>query len=218
MPVKTLKTMMILGASVCMLAACSVDQPGHLNPTKPRVQAENYVRQEAVAALSNQELAGMAKHYSRYGSGPLDLTVTYNPKSKTNTALRAGREAARLAQQLRAGGVKHVKTQILPIQDGQEEFSALVRYDSYVALPPEDCTQMPGLESGTEDVSFDENYRLGCSLDTLIARQIARPKDMLGRGQQETTSDGRRGGNIVETYRTGAPNEALEGESASGRE
>ena len=94
---------------------------------------------------------------------------------------------------------------------------ALVRYDSYSALPPEDCGPMPGLES-TEDVSFDENYRLGCSVDMLTARQIARPKDLLGREQQETTSDGRRGSNIVETYRTGTPNEPLEGESATGKE
>jgi type IV pilus biogenesis protein CpaD/CtpE len=60
----------------------------------------------------------------------------------------------------------------------------------------------------------DENYRFGCTLDTVVARQV-RPKDLAGRGGDDVMNDGRRNANIVERYRTGEPNKALEGESAS---
>ena len=68
----------------------------------------------------------------------------------------------------------------------------------------------------SRDVYVDEDYKLGCTIETVFSRQIARPKDLKGRPNTDPTSSGRRASNVVEDYRTGVPNEPMGGESASG--
>mgnify|MGYP000986636742 CR=1 FL=1 len=117
----TIKAIILGGAALGALAACSVDQPGHLNVNKPQVQIEDFSALEPVRALDSKALESMAKQYHRHGAGTMDVTVTYDPKSKTDTALRARREAARIAKTLQADGVRDVKTSILPVQDGDAD-------------------------------------------------------------------------------------------------
>ena len=52
-------------------------------------------------------------------------------------------------------------------------------------------------------------------IETMIAKQVARPKDLLGQENTDTYTEGRSAANIVEGYRYGAKNEKLDGESAS---
>jgi len=72
---------------------------------------------------------------------------------------------------------------------------------------------MTGIDN--RDINVEEAYKLGCSTETLFARQIARPKDLKGQGTTDANTDGRRSANIVEGYRTGVQNESLGGERAS---
>ena len=72
---------------------------------------------------------------------------------------------------------------------------------------------MEGFEG--QNITVAEEYKLGCTVDTVFARQIARPKDLKGRGISATTTEGRSASNIVDMERSGAPKEALEGETAS---
>ena len=68
--------------------------------------------------------------------------------------------------------------------------------------------------NGTE-VVVDQEYKLGCTVDTIFARQIARPKDLNGQGGSGTPTEGRSATNIIDAQRSGALNEPLEGQTAS---
>ena len=199
--------------SVMFAGACSLDTPTKMTEKRLQVEHERFVEDTTVEAFDNAQVAALAQHYTRHGSGPLDLTVTYDPKSKETTAMGASAQAAKLVDDLRALGVSDVNANILPVKDSAVS-KLLITYDGYNALPPQDCEMMSGYKNrGTE---VDPDYEMGCSVDTLFAKQIARPKDLNGQEDTTSTFDGRRASNITEIYRTGAPSAELNGESASG--
>lgn len=205
----------ILAAGVLFVGACEsiVHEPTHINQNRLQVQEEEFFEDIAISDLDDGYIMALSKHYSRHGDGGVDLTVTYDPRSKASTAMHASNEIARISEGLRKNGVAHVETNIMPVKGQGSEARALISYNSYSALAPQDCNLMPGLRD--LNVDNDKDYNLGCSVETVFARQIARPKDLQGRAQNDPTSDGRRASNVVELYRTGAFNEPLEGETAS---
>lgn len=209
----------ILTAALLLIGAQSISACSELysetwvSPNRIQVEEKKVTQEIPVGDLDATALAGLADHYDRHGEGPLELTITYDPKSSSNTAMNASNEASRIVQVLRQNGLHNVHPGILPVNAQGEDSKAVISYMSYDALAPKDCTLMEGVESGA-DLRADEGYKLGCSVDTLFARQIARPKDLKGQGV-DSTSEGRRSSNIVDYYRSGQPNEPLEGESAS---
>lgn len=213
---KYLNIKTVLALTLLALPACEsiVHEPTHLSQNRMQVEEEAFFEEVAVADLDDTYIAALSKHYSRHGDGAVDLTVTYDPRSKTSTAMTASNEIARISEALRKNGVRDVEVNIMPVKGQGGDAKALVSYTAYNALAPDDCTLMPGL--GDLNVDNDDDYKIGCSVDTVFARQIARPKDLKGRAQNDLTSDGRRSSNIVEAYRTGARNEPLDGERASG--
>ena len=211
------KLLMVFGAVVFVLpvlSACSLDEPTKLNNNRVQVQKERFAQEVPAAELDDAALAGMARHYSRYGDGALDLTVTYDPSSRNSTAMSATNEASRIVKGLRDYGVKNVQPNILPVNGQGDQQMALITYTSYKALAPKDCDLLPGMAH--TNVHVDEDYKLGCTVETVFAKQIARPRDLKGRAYNSPTTDGRRTANTVEVYRTGVPNEPLGGESSSG--
>jgi len=204
----------ILGLIVlCMvLTGCKMNEPTTLSENRIQVEEETFTDSVPVSQLNQAALNGLARHYRKHGDGPLELTVTYDPKSKTGNAMHASDEAARIAKEMRTAGIRSVAAGILPV-NGVGEMNAMISYTSYNALAPKDCDTMPGY-GGTE-VKPDGDYKLGCTFDTVFARQIARPKDLKGQANTDMTTDGRRSANTVEVYRTGIPNEPLDGQSAT---
>jgi pilus biogenesis lipoprotein CpaD len=142
------------------------------------------------------------------------MTVTYDPRSYRNTAMMASQEAARLSDRLRSMGVDQINANILPVNEQGDEARLLVSYNAYTAHAPKGCTSMPGMSDRV--IEDNENYKLGCGIETMIAKQVARPKDLLGQENTDTYTEGRSTSNIIEDYRYGAKNEPLDGESASG--
>ncbi len=199
--------------SVVFAGACSLDSPTKITDKRVQVEHERFVEDTTVEDFDSHEVAALAQHYARHGSGPLDLTVTYDPQSSTATAMNASAKAAKLADDLRANGVDNVKTNILPVKSSHVS-KVLITYDGFNALAPDDCEMISGYHNRGTDA--DPDYEMGCSVDTLFAKQIARPKDLYGQADTNTTSDGRRASNITEIYRTGAPSAELSGENASG--
>ncbi|MEM7651271.1 MAG: CpaD family pilus assembly lipoprotein [Pseudomonadota bacterium] len=197
---------------VMMLTGCDLSEPTNLSQNRIQVEEEKFSDSIAVSSMNDAAIHGLASHYTKHGDSPLSLTVTYDPKSKTSNAMHASDAAARLSGDLRAKGVPDVQASILPVKDLGSEMHAMVSYTAYNALAPKDCKTMDGFENQT--VNNDKDYRLGCTIDTVFARQIARPKDLKGQATSRTV-DGRRMANTVETYRTGVPNEPLVGETAS---
>jgi len=73
---------------------------------------------------------------------------------------------------------------------------------------------MQGLDSLKDDNRQD--YKIGCTVNTMIAKQVSRPGDLMGTVNSDLSTDGREAANIVAVKRTGAQNEPLQGEQASG--
>lgn len=206
-------TILGLIALVMMLTGC-LHETTKLNQNRLQVQEERFSQSFPSASdLSGSAVRELATHYDKHGEGPFELTVMYDPGSKSAGAMRAGDEAVRIVREMRQAGVQNVDVKILPVGE-IEGTRAMVSYTAYNALPPQDCTMISGYDD--LNIEAEESYKLGCSTETLFARQIARPKDLKGQAPGGERSDGRRLGNGVEVYRTGIPNEPLVGQSATG--
>ncbi len=198
-----------------MLTACDLHEESTLNTTKMRLEESSYAESFDVRTLDEKKMYQIVRHYEKHGDGPLQVTVSYDPQSRTSNAMHASDHAARIASYFRKKGLPHIESGIMPVVNSGSDMKALIAFDSYVALGPAGCEAMGGTFNHEEDL--DNEYRLGCTRDMLFARQLARPSDLKGRNISPTT-DGRRVANSTETYRTGIPNEPLVGESASGDE
>jgi len=212
---------LLLGSCVLclgMASGCSQDQEGNIPPTLTRVEVHKDQQSELYTShdLTQARLEQIAVDYRENGDGgPLNVMVQYDPSSPQNTAMNATNHATLIAKGLRKAGVAEVQTEIMPILDVGHHSKTLISYNRYSAHAPEECeTLMPGLDT-TTDWKANKKYTYGCSVESQIAKQIAKPSDLLGRDGFETPADGRRAGNIIELHRTGTPNEPLEGESAT---
>ena len=210
---------MIVSASVLMsgflLQGCEkiVYEPSHFSQSKMQIQQEEIHDNVAVDKMDEQYIAALSHHYNKEGDGDVELSVTYDPMSKTNTAMHANNHVSRISREFRKNGVMNINAMILPVKGQGETGRALVSYNAYALKAPDDCYAMGGFEDRNTDP--DKNYKYGCTRDAVYAQQIARPRDLMRDKTKIETSDGRRASNIVETYRTGAQNEPLEGETAS---
>lgn len=216
-----LKYMMNAGLAVLSLTlggCMDLYEPTAMNDTRIQVKQEVFNQDVLLSDVNDDYIAYLARHYTKRGGSPMDMIVTYDPQSSKNTAMQAANKAADITSALRNDyGVTNVEAGIMPVLSQGDDARLLVSYDAYSAHAPKGCDgMMPGLSE--RPLEGDKNYKLGCSIDTLIARQVSRPSDLLGRGNVDRDTDGRSAANIVDTYRTGALNEPLTGESASGGE
>src|SRR5690606_24951388 len=98
---------------------------------------------------------------------------------------------------LRKNGIANFSTDILPVQ-GQGDISrTLVSYGTVTARAPEGCEMMGGLDGKATGSGME--YQQGCTIEMILARQIARPADLAGRPGLDAGS-GRRAANITDDY------------------
>ena len=213
MRIHTTVSALVLAVSTLFVSGCMYE-PDHFTTSRVQVEEKPYSETLSSSQFDAGAAEAMAQQYRKHGDGPLELVIAYDPKSPHATAMSAADEAARLGKLLRQNGVQDVKASIMPVADGGDEMKALFSYNAVNALAPKDCTLMRGVDTRT--IEAEKEYKLGCTVETMYARQIARPKDLKGQGVNEPTTDGRRASNIVEGYRTGIQNKPLDGESASG--
>ena len=218
MPVAVKKTtpvryLLIAGAmaAALMMGACSMETDTALSSKRVRLEHGPAYESMPVSAMNDAAIAALAGEYRRKGQGTLELTVTYDPRSAGNTAMDATEHAARIARQLRYNGVRDIETAILPVNMLGDQAQLLVQYHAITARAP-DCEPMGGFEG--RETAPDENYEYGCTTQTILARQIARPKDLAGRAGTDG-SDGRRQTALTEGYMGGSPSPALQGYSSS---
>ncbi|MGB4056922.1 MAG: CpaD family pilus assembly lipoprotein [Alphaproteobacteria bacterium] len=200
--------------AVCFsVTACEMYSESVVSDRRIQVREEKFSQQVPVSELNTGYVTTMAREYAQSGMGPVNLTITYDPASKTNTAMRASNEAVRVSRALRKEGVKNVVTSVLPVREQQDDSVAIISYSSYQAAAPANCGQMPGMESTI--LEHDPNYKLGCTVEAQFAEQISDPSDLLGDAKSSPYSDGRASSNVVEGYRTGATNKPLDGVTAT---
>lgn len=200
-----------LGVSLISLGACRTYKEGTVTQKRVQISQEQSFQEYNVADLSDKALRDIAYDYSKYGDGDVNVTVTYDPRSRQGTAMNASSEAARIANTLGKMGMP-VNANIMPVRDSIH-MKALFSYQAMHAHEPDCGGTMPGLEDRDHGTSLD--YKMGCSIETMMARQIARPKDLMGRDVNSGSVDARGISNQIEGARSGERYEALGGESAS---
>lgn len=200
-----------LGVSLIGVSACSMYKEGTVTPERVKVAEKNDFKEYNVSTLDQAALEDIAHNYKKYGDGDVYVTVTYDPRSREGTAMNASGHAARIVKTLGNLGMP-VHADIMPVKDSVY-MKALFSYDTYMAEAPDCGGTLPGLMD--RDHRTDMDYKMGCSIETMLAKQVSRPKDLLGNDPTVSTTDGRGVSNQIELVRTGATNESLGGQSAS---
>ncbi len=191
--------------SVFVLGACTQTTPSMMNTQKPLLVNETIIEQVALNDLSDDMLESLAARYSKNGTGPLELTMAFDPTSKSFTAMSAAQKLQSIKTVLAHKGVRDVVTETLSIKAAQP--ALMVSYDSLRAQGPQGCKMIPGLDNN-ETSRFLGDYQFGCGTETMMARQIANPADLQGNDGLGPRS-GRREANILNGYEKGAPREPL---------
>lgn len=196
-------------AAAFILQACTLQEPGNLTAGRAQVKEHKFYQKTALENVDQVYLNGLSHHYNKHGDGPIDITTVYDPA--ISNARAASNKSASIIASLNDNGIHNLRGDILPVS-GQS--ALIVSYGYYTAHAPKDCTTMPGYDDTS--ISAETDYRLGCTVETLIARQIARPKDLLGQTSSDQTTEGRSAANLVNAVRAGTLNQPLGGQRASG--
>lgn len=189
-----------------MLAACTQSTPSMMNQARVELARETSVEQIPLDKVNDKNLSILAEQYRKYGSGPLDITITYDPRSKSYTAMSAVRTLKEVQSTLKKKGVTNLTGETVPVPEGKP--SMMVSYDAVTAQAPSGCTPMPGLEIN-ETGRFIGDYKFGCGVETAFAKQIARPSDLEGKSEMGPRP-ARREAIIVDDYAAGVPRQPLE--------
>ncbi|MBP7721609.1 MAG: hypothetical protein KA155_03640 [Alphaproteobacteria bacterium] len=209
----TMKKILTLLPLVLAISACEMYSESVVSDRRLQVREENFNEQVPARRANSEYVAKVADDYGQSGNGPLELTITYDPQSKTNTAMHANDEAVRLSQAFRKQGVKEILTSILPVREQGSESMVVISYVSYQATAPANCGRMTGFDGPI--LEHDPDYKLGCTVETVFARQIANPTHLLGESKAPAYSEGRAAANVIDPQRSGAFNKPLKGEEAS---
>ena len=113
--------------AVNALAACTQSTPSMMNQARVELTRETSVEQIPLEKLNNQNLTVLAEQYRKYGSGPLDLTMTYDPNSKSFTAMNAVSKLRQVQSVLKKKGVSNLTGETLPVPEGKP--AMMVSYD-----------------------------------------------------------------------------------------
>ncbi len=215
---KILLSMTILASA----SACTLDEPTWVNPGRLEVHEEGYMDSFNTDALDNPTLRAIGVNYYRYGNGPMDVAVSYDPSSRTNNKANAAQQASRIEKELRRQGVNDLRITTVEKTSSGELSSTTVKFPALTAKPPQDCGLMPGYTNAQTGLPEDaegthKGYAIGCTVETLMAKQVARPGDLLGRPGFETNADGMRQERVIwkRGYYNDRSNPPLDGESAS---
>jgi len=216
---KNCRTFALLLA-VGLLSACSMNSPTWVNQNRVEVHQDQFTDTFETAKLDKGMLRAISIYHYRFGNGPLNVMVGYDPKSKTNTLGKAKLESKRIEDGLRLNGVKDMTLQTVALDGTGDRSLTTVTFDALLAKAPKKCGTIPGYNSPTTVPDTAEGippYELGCTIETLMAQQVSRPGDLLGRPGFETNADGRRQVSVTGNrgYYGNESFEPLDGEKAS---
>ena len=184
---------------LCATACGSFDRPTKLSTQRVEVLEGVEHLSFETRKLDTKTVEVLAYDYEAKGHGQVDITVTYDPKSKSNSAMNATNEAARIAETFLQNGVSSVEVNVLPVANSWNNSKTFLSYKSLTAQAPTNCGHMPGFKNIDEvgDVEAHMKYGYGCTIEAMLADQVAHPEDLLGRDDQTLTSEGRRAENVL---------------------
>lgn len=187
------------------LSACTQTQPSVVNPMPMRAAVEA----QEVVINGDADLRHVAGLWKKGGKSPVELVSTYRDG---NVGL-ANYNASVAKDNLQRMGVEDVTVTTLPASSSQ-----VIAYLRVLDVGADkSCSYLPMDGPSINAYEFG-SYRLGCTNDELLGRQVAKAEDMEGRAPGDSyqrTADGARQGAVVDTYRSGKPNEPLKGLTSS---
>ena len=202
----TLRSHMLF-ATLCaaaLLGACgNRDVPymlesSRMNEAPITLEHERVVIKKPVSTLQDSDIEQAASQYTRKGEGPLYIVVSESAQGgKTNAPASAITPSA-LAAKFASLGVP--ATAIIASSVPQEQGPAvvLIAFDALGAKAPEDCQRMPGMDSPNTATRETFDYKLGCGVKDMVARQVAKPSDLMGVAGLGGENDGQRAANVVD--------------------
>lgn len=196
------------------LSACEMTSPSYVSTSPIEIRHDRYSETVPVDTVDQDFVRMIGEHYDRFGQGPVDVTVTYASGKAGGSAQK---QANHIVDMLRRQGIDDVHASTLPVGDDTQINMAMINYNQVTAHAPRGCGPHPastrdGLVS-SEDGKF-EDYRFGCGVDTYIAEQIVRPKELLGDATVDGAS-GERASTRLKDYRQGKDTKDLKAENAS---
>ena len=205
---KKTTVLMLLLAAIAVLPACGrLSTPSMVNTSRPQLVPETTLQQIPVEKVSQGYLYSIADNYERYGADTMQLSLAYDPASKTYNAMKAFEDLSAIKAKLKKLGVRSITGETVKSEGATP--TLMISYDSVTAQAPAGCRNMPGFDDGITTAQIGD-YKFGCSVDTMLAKQIYRPSDLNGNAASDPI-DGRRATNNIEYYRNVSPEEA-EGE------
>lgn len=188
-----LRTPLLLVLPLLLLTGCGDDfeLPSVVAERRAEVATGTFNQTYSAALVDNNFLKQISDSYNRYGAGPLYVTTTYDPKGGSDTGGEATRISARVHNYLKQHGVNEVQSDTLPTPNAGPDHQIIIRYGTITAQAPEGCGVMPGY-TNRGATTRDTTYGYGCTVETLLAQQVARPADLAGRDPGNVTSDGAR--------------------------
>ncbi len=167
------------------LSACSFDTRTDVTQNKIRLIEHQQDMAVPMSALDAALLGKVADHYRRNGEGPIQFTVTYQGRQPDFSARMAADKVAEITAAFKKHGINEASGTLMRVDGTPSE--TLFRYAYWQAKGPADCPDVFDIYDESA-AAFDE-YDLGCQNLTFIARQMARPSDLLGK-ESASDSDG----------------------------
>ncbi len=200
----------LLLTTLILLSACMQNPTTWVNQNRLEIHNDVFTDSFRISELNDSTLRQVAQIYQRYNDGEMKVGLTSNNK----------KDITRIESVLKKYGVKNLSISSTKPERGMEEM-AVISFPALVAQKPKDCGMIPGYDGNlqTPDTAQGEApYGLGCTVETMLARQVNRPKDLLGKNGFETNADGARAEGVVSRrgYYDDKSFPPLSGESASG--
>lgn len=201
--------------SVLVLGACSPEKPWmmedtNMNTGPMRIIESRHVVKKPLAEFSDTDIADTARLYNRQGAGPVYIAVAYDD----TIGKGIDRDTAARAQVLAEGLARAGVTQKIIVSTVQLEAPipvAVIAFDTLEATGPAGCDELPSYErAAIANGSDGHDYRIGCGVKTIMARQVAYPSDLEGRAGLDGEADAERLTNIINNdYRKGETHDFL---------
>jgi type IV pilus biogenesis protein CpaD/CtpE len=209
-------------SALALLSGCSVQSETWVNQAgRVEIKEEQFTDTFETAKINKATIHAIGDYYERYGNGTLNIVVSFDPQSKLNSKAQAEKSVLAIKSGLDKVGISDMTGSVSEIKGSGDLSTTLISFPALTASKPSGCGLMPGYEDASADIPNDTNikppYGYGCTVESLLAKQVSKPSDLLGKQGFETNSDGRRTERVLSSrgYYSDKEFPKLEGESAS---
>lgn len=195
------------------LGACSPEKPwmmeqSTLQQNPIRLVESRHITKKPLSQMDETDSKEAARIYQKNGAGPMYVVVAYKDHGKLSDTNATAR-MAEITNQITANGVaqKDIISSTVPLETDTPV--ALIAFDTLEAAAPDGCDKIPGYDERVEEETMYQ-YQTGCGVKSMMARQIANPKDLEGVAGLGGAADGEHSANVLtEQYRPGAARDFL---------